>query len=110
MKTQSSGNAARPRRQIPLRRSQFETSGEVHSESSSGRGRFAQQNFASCGSIIETAALSYRVEGERRPFDSARVDSPSAENPAARGADPPSARQLEFIQNSAMKQRLTEKA
>ena len=79
MKTKSSGDAARPRRQIPLRFSHFATKGEIRRESSGGREVVAvdlrRRNFASSGSIIETAALSfYWADQQWRPVDSARVD------------------------------------
>jgi len=45
MRTRSSGNAARPRRQIPPQRSQFATKGEIRRESSGGCGRFTPQEF-----------------------------------------------------------------
>jgi hypothetical protein len=59
MKIRSSGDAARPRCQIPLRFSHFATKGEIRRESSGGRGRLTRRNFASSGSITETAALSF---------------------------------------------------
>jgi hypothetical protein len=45
MRTRSSGNAARPRRQIPLQFSHFATKGEIRRESSGGCGRFTPQEF-----------------------------------------------------------------
>ena len=79
MKIKSSGDAARPRRQIPLRFSHFATKGEIRRESSGGREVIAvdlrRGNFASSGSITETAALSfYWADRQWRLVDSARVD------------------------------------
>jgi len=45
MKIKHSGNAARPRRQIPPRYSHFATKGEIRRESSGVRGRFTPQEF-----------------------------------------------------------------
>jgi hypothetical protein len=45
MKIKSSGDAARPRRQIPLQFSHFATKGEIRRESSGGCGRFTPQEF-----------------------------------------------------------------
>jgi len=45
MKIKSSGDAARPRRQIPLQFSHFATKGEIRRESSVGCGRFTPQEF-----------------------------------------------------------------
>jgi hypothetical protein len=62
MKIKSSGDAARPRRQIPLRFSHFATKGEIRRESSGGREVIAvdlrRRNFTSSGSTTETAVLS----------------------------------------------------
>ena len=62
MKIKSSGDAARPRRQIPLRFSHFATKGEIRRESSGGREVIAvdlrRRNFTSSGSITDIAALS----------------------------------------------------
>jgi hypothetical protein len=46
MKIKSSGVAARPRRQIPLRFSHFATKGEIRRESSGGRGRLTPQEIS----------------------------------------------------------------
>jgi len=45
MKIKSSGDAARPLRQIPLQFSHFATKGEIRRESSGGCGRFTPQEF-----------------------------------------------------------------
>jgi hypothetical protein len=45
MKIKYSGNAARPRRQVPPRFSHFATKGEIRRESSGVRGRFTPQEF-----------------------------------------------------------------
>jgi hypothetical protein len=62
MKIKSSGDAARPRRQIPLRFSHFATKGEIRRESSGGREVIAvdlrRRNFTSSGSSTDIAALS----------------------------------------------------
>jgi hypothetical protein len=76
MKIKRSGPAARPRRQIPPRLQHFATKGENRREPSGVAGRFTPQNFASGGSIIETASsLFIGADRQWRPVDSARVDS-----------------------------------
>jgi len=56
---QEFGNAARLRRQIPLRRSQFATNGEIRRDSQVVAVDLRGKNFASSGSFTETAALSF---------------------------------------------------
>jgi hypothetical protein len=113
MKIKSSGDAARPRRQIPLRVSHFATKGEVRRESSGGREVIAvdlrRRNFTSSGSITDIAALSL-LERIDNGAPSIRHESTRSERKTRRsGRHPRSGRQLGLIQNHVMKQRLTEK-
>jgi hypothetical protein len=109
--TRSSGNAARPQRQIPLRRSQFATNGEVRRDSSSGRGRFARQEFSQAAVRSPKPQRSSSRDGSMtapRRFGASRLVASG--NRACRRLAPRSARQMYLIQNNVMKQWLTEKA
>jgi len=93
MKIKSSGDAARPRRQIPLRFSHFATKGEIRRESSGGREVIAvdlrRRNFTSSGSITDIAALSLYWSGSimaPRRFGTSRLGVSG--KPGVRGVTP----------------------